>query len=237
MTDYGEYREPMPAPIAEAIVYVQEHIRRLGTNEKNQHGGYKYVSVDKFYEIVGPMMASAGLFVIVTETSADVMMRQGSKGEVAWLTVKYELTFAHKSGAVARPMQRTCILPLTGPQTFGAAQSYIEKQLLRQVFKVPTGEQDADAVAQDDGKLGPDITGMPDDGWPGPTYISKAQREELEKEADELGVDKRKFCEYLKVESISQIDARDFSVAKNALDAKRKAAAKQAPVEQKEAAE
>jgi hypothetical protein len=54
----------------------------------------------------------------------------------------------HESGAVSAPMRRSLAMPITGPQTYGAAQSYVEKQFLRQVFKIPTGEKDADETAQ-----------------------------------------------------------------------------------------
>jgi hypothetical protein len=56
----------------------------------------------------------------------------------------------HESGALGPSMRRSCALPINGPQTFGAAQSYIEKQFLRQVFKVPTGDRDADETPQSD---------------------------------------------------------------------------------------
>ncbi len=74
-------------------------------------------------------------------------MKESAKG-TPWLFARYALRFMHESGVVSQPLMRSCALPISGPQAFGAAQSYIEKQFLRQVFKIPTGEKDADQVAQ-----------------------------------------------------------------------------------------
>lgn len=132
----------MPKDIASAIVEVKSQVRAIGYDDKNPHGGYSYVSVDKFYDRLGVIMAKAGLFVLMDEITSDV--KEGASGK-PWLFVRYEIRFAHASGALSHPVHRSLAQPISGPQSFGAAQSYIEKQFLRQVFKVPTGEKDADA--------------------------------------------------------------------------------------------
>jgi hypothetical protein len=137
----------MPGDIATAIVAVMAKMKAIGYDDKNQHGGYKYVSVDKFYDMVGRVMAAENLFIVIDEVASDV--REGAKGN-PWLFARYELRFAHASGSVSAPLRRSLAQPISGPQTFGSAQSYVEKQFLRQVFKIPTGEKDADEVAQDE---------------------------------------------------------------------------------------
>jgi hypothetical protein len=137
-----------PSEIAQAIIKVKKQIKQLGVNEKNTHGGYAYVSVDKFYDHIGKLMAEAGLALLIDETSSEV--KEGGKSGAPWLFAQYGLQFVHESGAIAEPLHRTLAMPISGPQTYGAAQSYIEKQFLRQVFKIPTGEKDADDTAQDD---------------------------------------------------------------------------------------
>ena len=134
--------------IAAAIVAVKKRVKQLGSDERNQHGGYAYVSVDKFYDAIGKLMAEAGLALLIDETGSEV--KEGAKGN-PWLFCHYECRFIHEGGAVSPPMRRSCALPISGPQAFGAAQSYIEKQLLRQVFKVPTGDKDADDTAPHEG--------------------------------------------------------------------------------------
>lgn len=141
----------MPPEIAAAIVAVKKQIRRLGVDERNEHARYNYVSVDKFYEIIGPLMADAGLALLINEAESEVRVSEGEK-KTPWLFASYELTFLHESGVMSTlPMSRTLAMPINGPQTYGAAQSYVEKQFLRQVFKVPTGEKDADETAQGEG--------------------------------------------------------------------------------------
>jgi hypothetical protein len=143
----------MPPEIAKAIIAVKKQIKQIGVTDSNVHAGYKYVSVDRFYEIIGPMMADAGLAVLVNESESEVRINEttDNKGQLrktAWLFATYQLTFLHESGAMSTlPMTHTLALPMSGPQAYGAAQSYVEKQFLRQVFKVPTGDKDADDLA------------------------------------------------------------------------------------------
>jgi hypothetical protein len=137
----------MPPEIAAAIIKIEGQIERLGNDEKNAHAQYSYVSIDKFYEVVGPLMAEAGLALLINETSSDIRAGDSGKG---WLFVQYELVFMHVSGVTAPPLRRSCALPISGPQAYGAAQSYIEKQFLRQMFKIPTGDRDADDTAQNE---------------------------------------------------------------------------------------
>lgn len=144
----------MPPEVAKAIIAVKKQVKQLGKDDENKFAKFKYVSVDKFYAIVGQMMAAAGLFVVTDEISCDVSKRetQTDQGQVkssVWLTAQYEMTLFHESGTQYGPIHRTITVPATGPQAFGSAMSYAEKYFLRSLFKVPTGEEDADAEAQD----------------------------------------------------------------------------------------
>ncbi len=138
----------MPPAIAAAIVAVKKQVKQLGADDRNEHGKYNFVSVDKFYATIGKLMADAGLALLIDETTAEV--RSSDKTGNPWLFVQYDLTFMHEGGALSPPLRRSCALPISGPQAYGAAQSYIEKQFLRQIFKVPTGDRDADGTAQDE---------------------------------------------------------------------------------------
>lgn len=137
-----------PVEIAKAIIAVKKQVKQLGVDDNNKHGGYPFVSVDKFYERFGKLMAEAGIALLIDETGSEI--RAGGKEGNAWLFAHYELRFVHESGVVSPSLRRSLAMPISGPQAYGAAQSYIEKQFLRQVFKIPTGEKDADDMAQDD---------------------------------------------------------------------------------------
>lgn len=203
----------MPPEIAKAIVKIKQTVTMLGADDKNPHGGYKYVSVDKFYEVIGRKMASEGLALVIDETAAEV--RDGAKGN-PWLFTQYSMSFVHESGAMSPPMRRSCALPISGPQAFGAAQSYIEKQFLRQVFKIPTGEQDADAVAPEE------TNGQAKSNGNGYVkLVSTEERQALMKIAEEVGADATKFCRFLGVDSFASIPAARYQEAVAALNNKR----------------
>jgi hypothetical protein len=48
------------------------------------------------------------------------------------------------------PLRRHWAGPVTGPQTFGAAESYVRKAFMRGIYMVPTGEKDGDDTAPRD---------------------------------------------------------------------------------------
>lgn len=152
-TETGSERIAMPPEIAKAILVVAKQIKQLGKDETNAFAKFQYVSVDKFYAVVGPMMAEAGLFTMVEEASAatDLRETQTEGGQVkksVWLTANYEITVFHESGVQYGPVHRMITVPATGPQAFGSGMSYEEKYFLRGLFKIPTGEQDADGEEQ-----------------------------------------------------------------------------------------
>jgi len=162
----------MPPAIAAAIIAVGKRVKQLGEDDRNPQGGYKFVSVDKFYATVGKMMAEAGLALLIDETSTEVRGetrtdREGQARVSPWLFAQYSLMFMHESGATSAPLRRSVALPISGPQAFGSAQSYIEKQFLRQVFKVPTGEKDADDTAPTEDAPESRNTGRTAQGSPG----------------------------------------------------------------------
>jgi hypothetical protein len=82
-------------------------------------------------------MSEAGIFVVLDETSAIV-----DKGV---LTCVYDIHLVSEEGDMFGPMHRQVTVKVSGPQAYASAQSYAEKYFLRQIFKIPTGEQDADA--------------------------------------------------------------------------------------------
>jgi hypothetical protein len=138
----------IPTEIAAAIGKVMAGIKSLPKGEFNQHANYRFASIDDFLSFVGPLCAEAGLIVCQDEQEVDVFDR-GGKG---WLRVTYSFTLAHVSGVVSeRPMRRTVLQPVTGPQTTGSSQSYALKQFMRSLFMIPTGDhEDADHQPQQD---------------------------------------------------------------------------------------
>lgn len=145
---------PMPPEIAKAIVAVMGKVKQIGKDDENKFAKYAYVSVDKFFDQIGRLMADAGIFVVTDEVSTVVEPREvvddyGKVKKSTWLVCQYEIRIYHTSGACYGPLSRAVQVQASGPQAYGSAQSYIEKYFLRSLFKIPTGEADADAHAQE----------------------------------------------------------------------------------------
>jgi len=137
----------MPLEIATAVFQVKAGIQQLGFDERNEHSKYSYASVDKFYAALRPLEAKAGLEVILDEVSFDVRAGDSGKG---WAFITYHIWLLHKSGVMWGPLRRHIALPVTGAQTFGAAESYIHKAFRRGFYMVPTGDKDGDEGAPRD---------------------------------------------------------------------------------------
>lgn len=137
-------RQPMPAEIASAIVEAMKRVKQIGYDATNGHQRYDFVSVDKFYDTMRPILAQVGIFPMLDEREVDVI---AGKGDTSWLRVVYDVTIFHASGVSYGPLRRTMVVVSSGPQAFASAQSFAEKYFLRGLFKVPTGDKDADSDA------------------------------------------------------------------------------------------
>lgn len=127
----------MPVSVAAGVVAVTRKVNKLFRGERNNFAEYNYVSIDNFYEALGPLMAEAGIFVIVDETGAAI--------DKSMLTCSYALYLVSEKGDMYGPISSQVTVKAQGPQAYASAKSYVEKYFLRQIFKVPTGEKvDAD---------------------------------------------------------------------------------------------
>lgn len=132
----------MPEPIAAAVAAIMGAVKSLPKSDENRHGGYNFASIDAFLSAVGPMCADAGLILIQDEESLETLQR----GDRSWLRITYSFVLAHSSGVVwERPMRRSVIQRIDGPQVTGSMQSYAQKQFLRSLFMIPCADgEDSD---------------------------------------------------------------------------------------------
>jgi len=139
------------AVITAAVIKTRKDVGTLGKAAVNPHGNYKYVSIDKYYEVVASAAAKNGLFWTISEVKSTLNPNIGKTGV---LDATYTITMYHESGAVAYEFSRiTMVHPIQGAQTVGSAMSYVDKVFMRQIFAVSTGEEDADATNPEDVKL------------------------------------------------------------------------------------
>lgn len=136
------------AEVFAAITSVTKALGRVGKGAFNQHGNYRFVSIDKYYETAGVEAANAGLTWVLKEDSFDVVATAGPK---PLIKATYIVDLFHSSGAYLPGFSKLSIIhPIQGAQTVGSAMSYADKVFMRQLFKVATGEEDADSTNPSD---------------------------------------------------------------------------------------
>ena len=156
----------MPPNVAAAIITVGTKIKRLGQDDTNSFQKYGFVSIDKFMEVVGPIMAEAGIAFLMNEAFIEVQrgMSETNK-EVSVLFCRWDIYIVHSSGEVAGPFPRSVIVQGGMAQAFGSAQSYIWKQFARSLFAIPTGDKDDPDLktneTRPEGKGSPPVQGKP----------------------------------------------------------------------------
>lgn len=130
------------AQILGAVVLAKSRIRRLAKSDRNLDEAYAFTSIDSFLEHVNPICVEAGLVVLMDEVAVADGVSGARQGQECWLRITYDITLAHISGETLGPFRRHVDIPRSGPQAFGAAQSYVLKQFLRAQFQIATGEVD-----------------------------------------------------------------------------------------------
>lgn len=133
--------------VAAALIKVREQVKKLPKNSENKFAGYDFVSVDAFYDAIGPLLCDAGLTLIADCVSGDLLHvgeKQGRDGikQLFQLKERWAFWFVHSSGAMAGPYHRNVTVPAEGAQAHGSSESYATKQFLRGTFKIPTGDAD-----------------------------------------------------------------------------------------------
>jgi hypothetical protein len=176
---------PMPPEIAAAIVNVMGKIRRLGKEGQNTFQRYQFTSVDQFYEAVGPLMAESGIFTMVYESVMDISERKTTtdRGETkmsVWLSAIYDVYIYHETGKFYGPIARSTQVTASGAQSYASAMSFVEKYFLRSLFKIPTGDKDAEEDQKHELPHGRSAPRPPNPTQSRvPQYLSDAQADKL----------------------------------------------------------
>lgn len=141
---------PMPPEIAAAIVKVMSKVERIEKDaEASGSRRFRYASVDQFYELLGPLMADAGILTLAHEGDIVVAERvttddRGGERRSSWLNVVFYIWIYHATGVSYGPIKREIQIIASGPQSYGMGPSFVVKYFLRDLFKVPTGEEEVD---------------------------------------------------------------------------------------------
>lgn len=200
-----------------AMSAAQAEMRPIAADANNPQTRSKYASFAALDRVLRPIYTRHGF--ALSFSAAD-----GAPPEHVRVVCKV----SHRDGHTERPY---IDMPVDGKgakggdvmtktHAMGAGFTYGQRYLEKMVFNIAVGD-DLDGS-----------TSTPGDG-----LISDAQRDALNILADHVQCDKRRFCEWLKVDSFADIPARDYKKAERALQdlpatraaAKAKAAKEPAP--------
>ena len=148
--------DQMPKEISQAINLVMQTVTKLVKDGQNNHGDYRYASTDAFFRALNPALAEAGLIVKPRAVSCqietmDVTDRAGKTTPRRMIIGFYTFALIHAETGVTwcdEGDRRMIALDFTGPQSFGAIESYATKTFLRTLFLMATGDKDADSAEQ-----------------------------------------------------------------------------------------
>ena len=133
---------PVAAEVLSAVILAMTKVKRLAKSDRNEVEGYAFSSIDSFLDLVNPICAEVGLLVLMQEAAVIDIPRTDRGKTEDWVRISYDISLVHVSGQSLGPFRRHVDIARTGPQAFGAAQSYVLKQFLRAQFQIATGERD-----------------------------------------------------------------------------------------------
>lgn len=134
-----------------AMNHVSMSVGKIAKDDYNKHSNYKFASIDNFLSAINPAMADNGLVPFIQQVGAEVVERLNQYGKTSvWERSTWDCSILHADGGEYGPVRRIVEVPLSGAQTNGAAQSYVQKVFYRMAFNIPTGDPDTDSFAQND---------------------------------------------------------------------------------------
>lgn len=149
--------DPMPGSIAKAICTVQRDMEAVKKSQYNSFAKYNFASADDIYAAVARKFAQVGLVIYPLELTRPKVERleftdnKGITKISQWGSFHFGYMLATEQDSwFDEGSARSIFIQLTGPQTFNAAESFCQKQYLRGLLKLPTGDMDLDSLAQGD---------------------------------------------------------------------------------------
>jgi hypothetical protein len=131
----------MPKTIAKAIFETARAIEPLVKLDSASFAKFSYVSIDDYYDKVATVAREHGLLWRIRDAAFTV-----EAGEIFIFT--YTIDLFTEAGEMFENYDHINVPhKMQGAQTCGSARSYAEKVFMRTLFKVVTGEPDADYFA------------------------------------------------------------------------------------------
>jgi len=200
-----EMRERIEARTSEAdfdraLTEAQAGMGRVRTDSNNPQTKSRYASYGALDAAMRPVYTSNGFALSFnTENPASEVVRvicRVSHQRGHSRTYQIDMPADGKGAKGGDVMTKT--------HATGSAVSYGMRYLLKMIFNIAVSDKDDDGNSAGSGDK-----------------ISQDQATELIALCDEVGADKRAFCEYFGIEGIPMLAAKDFNRAKSALNKKR----------------
>lgn len=146
-TELYEERAELERTVLAILLTAQKELPKLAKADHNQYENFSFVKIDDYYEKIAPILLDHGFFWNLTCDDVQVLF----DNIMLWkIRVRFQLE-ADESVRNNVYMGET-VIPVVhhydGPQTTGIVFSYADKIFLRTMFKIVTGEKDADSSAK-----------------------------------------------------------------------------------------
>lgn len=185
-----------------AMAEVQAQTSAVATDANNPQTHSRYATYYALDKALRPIYTAHG-FAVTWDTepsgSPEVVRVVGYQSHRGGHTQRYQFDMpADGKGAKGGEV-------MSKTHAAGAASQYGMRYLLKMMWNIAIGESDDDGNAASAGPA-----------------ISQEQLSELIAECDDVGADKKAFCQYLRIDALAHLPASRFKQAMDALAAKRK---------------
>ncbi len=184
----------------EAMKATQAEMRTIGADAANSQTRSRYATYAKLDTVLRPIYTKHGFSLSFDEGDSP---KEDHVRILCYVSHDAGHTRVYRKDMPADGKGAKGGDVMTKTHAAGAAASYGARYLLKGIFNVAVGDEDAD--------------GNPP---PGDT-ITKTQTDTLIGLADEVGADKARFCTFFKIDGIAKLPANRFTEALTMLEAKR----------------
>ena len=208
-----EKKEPVKLTVYQAISQVTERLAKEGISKDKiadtGRGTYKFRGIDDVYNALAPFLAEAGLTVLPFCLSREVVERQSSKGTALfYTTVTMRFDFVSKWDGSKHEVCMYGEAMDSGDKGTNKAMSAAFKYACMQAFCIPTeGDNDTENQTHEVKSI---------------ALVSNERAVEIDILLRESGADRKAFLEYFKATDVQSIKEKDFDVAIQLLNRKKK---------------
>lgn len=205
--------EPSQTPaVYKAMAAVMADMSKVGVGKDqfNKQQGFKYRGVDDVMNTLAPSLSKHGLLIVPRVIERTVSERESKSGGTLFHTVlKVDFDFIAASDGSKYTTSLIGEGMDSGDKATNKAMAIAYKYACFQAFCIPLEGSDPDAESHEVAKSN------------GHDKITEQQQEQLKSLISEVKADEGKFLAYLKLRTLGEMRASDFSRAVDALNKKR----------------